>query len=137
MVDGRGVYVCDQWRTCRFVVAETLEAQVKSTYGRYGMSEDDLFESLAGVDLLVLDDLGRQRLSAWEASTIYRVINDRYNALRRTVVTSNYSISGLAARIEEQTDTEMAESLASRIAGMCDAVEVKGKDLRLKGNEDR
>lgn len=46
--------------------------------------------------ILVLDDLGRERVSDWTGEVIYALVNARYEALRPTIVTSNLTSAELA-----------------------------------------
>ena len=75
--------------------------------------------------LLVLDDIGAERPTEWVSETLYRVINRRYNEALPTIYTSNLPLSDLAESIGDRT--------ASRIAGSCDVVELKGEDRRIIG----
>jgi DNA replication protein DnaC len=45
--------------------------------------------------LVVLDDLGRERISEFSGEQVYAALNMRYEARRRTIVTSNLSLAGL------------------------------------------
>lgn len=45
--------------------------------------------------LVVLDDLGRERISEFSGEQLYVAANLRYEARRRTIVTSNLSMAGL------------------------------------------
>ena len=46
--------------------------------------------------LLVLDDLGRERISEWTGETIYRLINHRYERFLPTIATTNMDAKALA-----------------------------------------
>lgn len=62
--------------------------------------------------LLVLDDFGKQKASDWVGETLYTVLNERGNALRPTIVTTNYSIGQLAS-----DPIAVGESLEERLGG--------------------
>lgn len=47
--------------------------------------------------VVVLDDLGREKVTDWTAETIYAVVNARYEAMLPTIVTSNLSAAELQA----------------------------------------
>ncbi|MFW3474385.1 hypothetical protein [Streptomyces microflavus] len=51
-------------------------------------TEEEL-RRLVKVPLLVLDDLGSAKASEWTEEVTYRLINERYNACRPTLYTSN------------------------------------------------
>ena len=57
-------------------------------------------------DVLVLDDFGSQRWSAWVQDQMSNVIGDRYNNGRATIITTNL------------TDRPSAERQAERVAAM-------------------
>ena len=73
--------------------------------------------------VVVLDDLGREKVSDWTGEVIYTLVNARYEALLRTVVTSNLSLP------------ELAETsywpVISRLAEDGFLVELKAPDERL------
>lgn len=47
--------------------------------------------------LLVLDDLGRERISEWTGELVYAIVNDRYESRLPTIATSNLSPEELVA----------------------------------------
>lgn len=73
--------------------------------------------------LLILDDVGSEKMSDWVEETFYLIINKRYNEMLPTIFTSNLNLSELADRIGDR--------IVSRIAGSCEVVELKGEDKRL------
>lgn len=78
-------------RSGQYVVAPSFLARIRATYGSSGDGFDELavLDSLIGADLLVLDDLGKVRLSDWGQEKLYTVVNERAVAERQTIVTSN------------------------------------------------
>jgi len=44
--------------------------------------------------LIVLDDLGSERLSEWQREIISYIISYRYNNLKSTIITTNFSLTG-------------------------------------------
>lgn len=74
--------------------------------------------------LLFLDDLGAERATDFVADTLYLIVNRRYEERLPVIITSNLDIGELSDRVGDR--------IASRIAGMCDVVELKGADRRLQ-----
>ena len=80
-------------------------------------------------ELLVLDDLGAERLTDWVEETMHLIVNTRYNEKRPTVFTTNY---------EDVSDVEDLDSLLvrvghrlhSRLREMCEFLEYEGPDYR-------
>ena len=87
--------------------------------GEKQMLEKDLMDCK---NLIILDDVGSEKLSDWVAETFYLIINKRYNQMLPTIITSNLPISDLKERIGDRT--------VSRIVEMCDIVEIVGEDKR-------
>lgn len=73
--------------------------------------------------LLIIDDLGAEKPSEWVAETLYRIINHRYEHELPVVITSNLSLDQLAQRLGDRT--------ASRLAELCEVIELTGRDRRL------
>lgn len=84
-----------------------------------------ILDELATVPLLVIDDLGKEKVSEWVEQTLYRIVDMRYRDNRPLVVTSNFILSELEKRYQE-----VGPALVSRLAEMCEGVRVAGKDWR-------
>lgn len=83
---------------------------------------EQAFNRLCRVPFLVLDDLGVERGSVWEIEWLYNLIDERYQATRSIVVTSNHSPDELR---------ELSHGrIASRIKHMCRPVKLPDLDLR-------
>lgn len=74
--------------------------------------------------VLILDDIGAEKISEWVLETFYLIINKRYNEMLPTIFTSNFSVSELSEYLGDR--------ITSRIVGMCNIVEMKGSDRRIK-----
>lgn len=88
-----------------------------------GLDGEKVFERFAGATLLVLDDLGAAKSSAWVEEKTYRMVNHRYNNELITVFTSNVPPPDLGK--------DLGERVASRLTEMCAMVGLKGEDRRL------
>ena len=105
----------------RFLVVPTLLDQLRAAI-RYGDRDDPLPE-LVDADLVVLDDLGREKVTDWATERLYVLVNERYNRRRATIVTTNYAPSELADR--------GYDALVSRLMEGSSAVRVEASDYRL------
>jgi DNA replication protein DnaC len=73
--------------------------------------------------LLVIDDLGTEKVTDWVYELFYRIIDHRYSNLKPTIITTNYQMSEIAERLGDR--------FVSRIREMCDGVKFEGRDWRL------
>lgn len=101
-------------------VSELLR-KLRPTDGSY--DPIDVQEMAAYRRFLVLDDIGVEKPSEWVLETIYGLLNFRYENELPTILTSNLSLGELSAKLGER--------IASRLAEMCEVLELKGEDKRL------
>ena len=73
--------------------------------------------------ILILDDIGKEKLSEWVAEKLFIIINERYAWDRKTILTSNVSI--------EELFKNSNYPVYSRIVGKSILFFIKGKDKRL------
>jgi len=65
-------------------------------------TERDVINELAGLDLLVIDEIGAQKGSEYELGLLHEVIDRRYQLVRPTVVASNLPASTLGQFIGDR-----------------------------------
>ena len=103
-----------------------LLARIRRTYDAEpgGDSYLTFFERLTSVDLLHIDDLGAEKRSDWVLEQLYALINERYEAQRSILVTTNLD----EAELEDQIGTRTV----SRLVEMCGTcmVPMHGEDRR-------
>lgn len=108
-----------------YMVAPTLLERIRSTYDAdEKVSESAVMSALIQTPLLLLDDLGKVKLTEWGQEKLYTLISERYGARRRTIVTSNY-------RIDDGTlEAHLQAATFDRLRGASDLFEINGKSLR-------
>ena len=102
---------------------------IQATYGRDGNQSGGVGR-FTGCDLLILDDMGKESGNGWVLTTMFQVINTRYEDMRPIVVTSQYTLPALAKRLGRAGEKESAEAIASRLYEMCGIVALPGIDHR-------
>lgn len=102
---------------------------IKSTYSKDAeMTEGEAIELMTEkVDLLVIDDLGKENETENTLSVLYQIINKLYENEKPVVITTNFNSSDLARKLGER-----GPAMVSRITGMCEPVVLSGEDWRLK-----
>lgn len=109
-----------------FGTVPELLYKLRSTYNNnFDSSENTIIESYTNSETLYLDDLGTEKASEWALEKLFFIIDRRYKNEKRILFSSNYSLSQLSNRLDDR--------IASRIAGMCDVIEMKGPDRRIQG----
>jgi DNA replication protein DnaC len=92
-------------------------------------SYSDLFERLATVDLLHIDDLGAENRTEWVLEQLYALVNERYESQRSLVVTTNLE--------EHELESQIGERVVSRLVEMCgDPLPLFDEDRRMRVSVD-
>jgi DNA replication protein DnaC len=96
------------------------------------LTGDALMARVLQTPLLVFDDLGAQRTTQWARERLFLVIDGRHDSGRPTLYTSNFDLAETAERLAGDADLIEGKRMVSRIVEVCDVIEVKGSDLRLR-----
>lgn len=102
--------------------ADTAPGLFASLRPREGLDSEAEFRKIASVPLLLLDDLGAAKGSEWTEEILYRLVNDRYEAMLPGLFTSNVAPADLR--------TVLGNRVTSRLAEMCQQVVLRGTDRR-------
>jgi DNA replication protein DnaC len=135
--------------SCLFYDFRDLIWSIQSTFSADSdLSGSDVLAPVFESQVLVLDELGAKRSSAWVEETIFYIINHRYNTKTLTIFTSNYldteeeedkrqpMFRGSSFRdkgpapAEESLVSRIGHRLRSRIYEMCKVVPLTGPDYR-------
>ena len=113
-----------------------ISKEIRKTYnGNTKDCESDLIKQLVDIPLLLLDDIGTERLQINGEDTfiqekIYDIVNSRYIHKKSTIFSGNLSFSEL---IEQKG---MWQKTVDRIVEMSSAIiEVKGESYRIKNRK--
>ncbi len=111
-----------------------LLERIKRTFAREGADEGAVLTLNKTVPLLVIDDMGKEPPTEWAVSTVYNIINGRYEAYLPTIVTTNYDDKTLVARMTPQAtrDSVTAEATIDRLMEMCRGVVMSGQSWRAR-----
>ena len=107
------------WR-CLFTSTRRIRSQVESRYG----STEAMLSALRRMDLVVLDDLFRDRDTEWGRELVFDVVDSLYASHVPVVVTTNVSRESLA--YPREADQPVVDRLKER----CHAVEMSGENRR-------
>lgn len=112
-----------------FATGQGMLASVRASFGGGG----DGLAPFMSAPLLVLDDLGKEPMSAWVASQAFRLLDARLSHGLPTVATSQLAPEAWLATVAA-TSPQTAEALESRLMGGTDVRRVSGPDRRARHN---
>ena len=111
----------------------TLLSTIRSTYDPVTRtSAVDVLRPVVEAELLVLDDLGAERMTDWVDETMNYIVNTRYNDRRPTIFTSNYKDS-LDSDDFNSLFVRVGPRMHSRLHEMCEVLAYDGADYRYYG----
>ena len=94
-------------------------------FGRATEEEARVNRRIMECDLLILDDLGTEMVTAFVSPALYSIINGRLLAGRPTIISTNFTLGELSKRYTPQ--------IASRLMGEYINLGFLGNDIRLRG----
>ena len=113
-----------------------LLAELKNTYDVYNnISEMEIIKLYEKVDLLIIDDLGKEKPSEWGLEKLFTIINSRYENNLPVIITTNYDQNSLINRLSINGEIETAKSIISRLYEMCYLVKIEDRDHRIKNKK--
>lgn len=114
--------------SARYARVPALMRQIKD-----GFNSDEGFpiQPFVDVPLLILDDIGAEKPTAFTMQTVETLYTERLDAGRNTIFTSNLPIT---ARRGERTLADQLDDarFLSRLFGAADQIELRGVDRRLR-----
>lgn len=104
---------------------------IKDTYKDSSVSDKEYLNLYSSVDLLIIDDLGKEKPTEWVLEKLFLIINNRYNNYLPIVITTNYNRNQLRERLCVNKNYSMVDSIISRLYEMCGGIEIKDEDHRM------
>lgn len=89
-------------------VKASFDGDIKSGVSRY-----------AACDILIIDDLGKENANSWVMTTLFQIINERYESVKPTIVTSQYLPDELKRRMSRSGERESAVAITERLKETC------------------
>lgn len=135
--DGEGIMFLGSVGTGKTHLAAAIANYVISEYGipvrfvtsielfsalRDFENNKNAIDKIKDIPLLIIDDLGKEKVTEWNREKLFEIINYRYENYLPIIITTN----GNAREIE----ANIGEAAYSRLCEMCQGVAMEGKDYR-------
>lgn len=85
-------------------------------------SHAETLREIKSAPLLVIDDLGKEKITDWNREKLFEIINARYENFLPVVITTNC--------VPQELETKLGDAIFSRICEMCTGVPMNGADHR-------
>lgn len=116
--------------TVVFQTTKQLLDKLKSSFGdKSNFKYDEIIRALVTCDLLVLDDIGAEKVTEWTEETFFGIIDHRYRKKRPIFYTTNLKPSELHEKIGGRS--------VDRLSEMCVQIENKASSYRKEIAKER
>ena len=98
---------------------------IKDTFKDFSSKEKDIIELYSKVDMLIIDDLGTEKISSWALEELYTIIENRNENKLPIIVTTRFDKESLLDRFYQSEDEELAEAVIEKLYQFCYGIELK------------
>lgn len=107
-----------------FTTAPELLLKIRSSFREGAQeTEEQIISEYSKVQLLILDDIGSEKISEFAIATFYIILDRRIRNLKRTIITTNLS--------QKEIEEVFGARIASRLASMTN-IKINMPDYRKK-----
>ena len=101
---------------------------IKDTFKDFSSKEKDIIELYSKVDMLIIDDLGTERISSWALEKLYTIIENRNENKLPIIVTTRFNKESLLDRFYQSEDEELSEAVIEKLYQLYYGIEIKKYD---------
>ena len=109
----------------------TLLDMIKETFKDNTKSENELIEIYSNVDMIIIDDLGTEKISNWALEKLYTIIENRNENRLLIIITTRFNKQGLIERFSQSQDEQLVDAIISKLYQMCYGVTLKSMKKEL------
>lgn len=109
----------------------TLLDLIKETFRDNAKSENELIELYSNVDMIIIDDLGTEKISSWALEKLYTIIQNRFENGLPIIITTRFDKKGLISRFSYSNDQDLIDATISKLYQMCYGITLKSMKKEL------
>lgn len=110
----------------------SLLDMIKETFKDNSKSENELIELFSNTDMVVIDDLGTEKISQWALDKLYTIIENRNENKLPIIITTRFNKESLLHRFYQSNDKELSNAIIQKLYRMCYGIELKEDDKNQK-----
>lgn len=128
-------------KTVVFQDVPELLGRIRDTFNRNSKeTETAIMDALLDCNLLVMDDIGAEKVTDWVLDVLFRIIDGRNRRMKPIVYTTNFNPAKLLQRFmtkDEDMSEIQAKRIVDRITGNSLIIENKGTSYRMEQARNR
>lgn len=106
-----------------YIFLPTFLEDLRDNYDNKDPEFEQVLSMVKGCKLLIIDDIGAERVTEWVRERVVSIINTRVSNNLATIYTSNLS--------PEELKEELGDRISSRVLGSSQVIEITGGDRRV------
>lgn len=128
-----GLYLMEREYSVVMKTSFKLLNEIKKAFDDPERSEYQIMRAYEKCDLLIIDDLGKEQCTDWSMSVLYSIVNERYEALKPIIITTNFSSDDLIRALTPKGyGSQKIEAIISRLREVSKALTMAWEDYRSK-----
>lgn len=100
----------------KFINVVSMIAEIKESFQ---------IKNFTDVEVLIIDDLGKEKGTEWVCETVYGIINKRYEQMKPTIITTEKPMAAMTSHYDDK-----GKAILSRISEDFYLIRLNGKDYR-------
>jgi len=109
----------------------TLLDMIRETFRDNTKSENELIDLYSNVDMIIIDDLGTEKISSWALEKLYTIIQNRCENGLPIIITTRFDKEGLIERFSQSQDEQLVDAIISKLYQMCYGITLKSMKKEL------
>ena len=106
----------------------SLLDMIKETFKDNSKSENELIDLFSNLDMIVIDDLGTEKISQWALDKLYTIIENRNENKLPIIITTRFDKQSLLNRFYQSNDKDLSNAIIQKLYQMCYGIELKRYD---------
>lgn len=106
----------------------SLLDMIKETFKDNSKSENELIDLFSNLDMIVIDDLGTEKISQWALDKLYTIIENRNENKLPIIITTRFDKRNLLNRFYQSNDKDLSNAIIQKLYQMCYGIELKRYD---------
>ena len=108
----------DKGIPCKFINSANLIIELKDSFD---------IKPFVDVEVLIIDDLGKEKGTEWVCEQFYAILNNRYENMRPTIITFEKGLNSL-----ETNYGDKSKAIISRLTENFNLIVLDGEDFRMR-----
>lgn len=98
---------------------------IKDSFNNNSKSEKEYVELFSNVEMLVIDDLGTEKISNWALEKLYVILTNRSENKLPFIITTCFDKDSLLERFDQFCDSDLAKAMIAKLYRICYGIELK------------